>query len=342
MAVISGGHIPDRFMDKEVYFRSFRVFAPGMKASQIYHGLTNFIDAAHISTIGKVDSNTFEVIVPDREAFYVLQEAGAIQVGGKLVKLSRTSEQAMEVKCHWLPDYVSDEFLTEWFGRFGHVEDVTRDTQFVSGETPMKMKNGVRTVRLILGELYKHYIPHLVKFDAGITMLITMRGREPLCLKCQEVGHIRRDCTTVRRSYAQATVERPRRQNGPPASPAAQSQRPTTDDDVVVPQARGTPTPASAATSDPAPSPIPTPAGGSGTPDPRQEDPVGGDSQPTPGQIPGDIDVDVDTGDGDRDSMFDFLMGTVSTEKRPHEDEDDHEEPMTHAITKKGRAVPIT
>ena len=45
-------------------------------------------------------------------------------------------------------------------------------------------------------------IPHLVTFDSGQSILITMAGKPPLCLKCRCVGHVRKDCTS-RRSWSQ-------------------------------------------------------------------------------------------------------------------------------------------
>lgn len=338
MAVISGGHISDKYMDRDVYFRSFRVYAPGKKINEIYQGLTYFVEGIHVSNIGKVDSNTFEVTIPDSEAFYMLQEAGSIRVGDRDYKLRRTSEQRLEIKCHWLPDYLSDDFLVEWFGRFGTVQGVARDTQSVTGETRNIVRNGVRTVTITVGEMYKSYIPHLVKFDAGITMLITYQGREPLCLKCHEVGHMRRECL-ARRSYAQATVntpapERKSHQDFQVASPSAH-QRPAPADATATPATLTPDSDTQAPTPVPA-TPISAPITQQSAPSPPLQDGAG-ESQPTPGQRPGYGDRD---DDDDFDKIMDTLMGTVSNDKRPHDDDTD-ETKMTHVI-KKGRSVPIS
>ena len=58
--------------------------------------------------------------------------------------------------------------------------------------------NGTREVLLRTDEIHKQRIPHLIKFNSGQSVLIIMAGRQPLCLKCHEVGHVRRDCPTNR------------------------------------------------------------------------------------------------------------------------------------------------
>ena len=50
----------------------------------------------------------------------------------------------------------------------------------------------------------------MISFQGQYSMLLTVPGRPPLCLKCQNVGHIRRDCPTntkkdVTKTYASVT-----------------------------------------------------------------------------------------------------------------------------------------
>ena len=58
--------------------------------------------------------------------------------------------------------------------------------------------NGTREVLLRTDEIHKQRIPHLIKFNSGQSVLIIMAGRQPLCLKCHDLGHVRRDCPTNR------------------------------------------------------------------------------------------------------------------------------------------------
>ena len=54
--------------------------------------------------------------------------------------------------------------------------------------------NGMREVLLKTDEVQKQKIPHLVKLGSGQSILVTMQGRPPLCLKCHDVGHTCKDC----------------------------------------------------------------------------------------------------------------------------------------------------
>lgn len=66
--------------------------------------------------------------------------------------------------------------------------------------------NGVREVLLRTDEIRKQKIPHLVNFQSGQSILITMQGRPPFCLKCRELGHVRRNCPN-NRSFARVATQ---------------------------------------------------------------------------------------------------------------------------------------
>ena len=53
----------------------------------------------------------------------------------------------------------------------------------------------------------------MIEFECGARALITMRGRQPLCLYCQEVGHVRMNCpNNINAIFKQkeSVVERPK------------------------------------------------------------------------------------------------------------------------------------
>ena len=63
--------------------------------------------------------------------------------------------------------------------------------------------NGIRELRLKCDEFQKQQIPHLNNFKSGQSMLVTVAGRPPYCLRCSRVGHIRSRCPE-RRTFSQA------------------------------------------------------------------------------------------------------------------------------------------
>ena len=84
-------------------------------------------------------------------------------------------------------------FRKTFFTGIGNVVSVERDaTRFGK----ITVKSGAIRVALEVTETQKMAIPHLVKFDCGASVLITMPGRPPLCLRCSRVGHMRRDCNS--------------------------------------------------------------------------------------------------------------------------------------------------
>ncbi|KAH3803536.1 hypothetical protein DPMN_131799 [Dreissena polymorpha] len=55
-------------------------------------------------------------------------------------------------------------------------------------------RSGVRVVTVECNKNQQESIPHIISFGCGTRALITMRGRQPLCLYCQEVEHVRNTC----------------------------------------------------------------------------------------------------------------------------------------------------
>ena len=108
------------------------------------------------------------------------------------------TEQTVKLKIHWLPLYYSNRLLKAIFCDYGDVLDVS---MCKSSYAHVCALNGMREVLLKTDEIHKQRIPHLVKLSSGQSILITMQGRPPLCLKCNEIGHTRKDCPNARRSY---------------------------------------------------------------------------------------------------------------------------------------------
>ena len=82
-----------------------------------------------------------------------------------------------------------------------------------SSHKDLSAYNGRREVILKTNEIFRQKVPHLVKYGSGQSILVTVQGRPPLCLKCHEVWHIPRDCEEMRYSRAMAVAR-------PPAGPA--------------------------------------------------------------------------------------------------------------------------
>lgn len=133
-----------------------------------------------------------------------------ISIGERKARLEDSSRLKLTFKVHWLPVWVKDEFLTEYFSQFGEVVKVER-----VWSQEAKVSTEMREVTIICDDMTKEDVPHIVKFNNGaIKILITCPGRLPVCLKCNKLGHVRRDCMERQlqqqraRSYADSLKNR--------------------------------------------------------------------------------------------------------------------------------------
>lgn len=208
---VNGGDIPLRYFDKLSYERTFKVKAFGFGLRDIFEALCEILQGEEVVDLCKVDSNTFNFTVKDEQAADILNNVGRIRIKDKVFPVISISKQVVEFRVHWLPSYIKDSFIEDFFSHYGTVTSVTRDAAVFSPNDTKR--TGVRRVMLETDELRKRTLPYVVNFNGGYTALVTMAGRPPLCLRCRTIGHLRKDCNPGSRTektgamtYAQATV----------------------------------------------------------------------------------------------------------------------------------------
>ena len=148
------------------------------------------------------------------------------------------AKMVVDLRIHWLPLYLSDDVISEVLSPFGKVLNITRDKTLLDKD--VSTWNGTRLVKLQTTEFDSRNIPHIVSLGQ-CGMLITMKGRAPICLKCRQSGHLRKDCperTVSSPSYASVTNTRrnqaPQTSTPVPAVPTIPVPEPT---NTSVPQA---------------------------------------------------------------------------------------------------------
>ena len=96
--------------------------------------------------------------------------------------------------------------------------------------------------------------PHLINFKSGQSVLLTVPGRKPYCLKCQSVGHIRSRCPG--RSFA-AAVRTPERATADAVAwPDAPSPQPGLHSGNDISDPDGAPAPVDVGSGEPAPTDV--------------------------------------------------------------------------------------
>lgn len=126
-------------------------------------------------------------------------------LGERKFHVTPINKQIVFVRVHWLPVYASDTCVKHIMADYGSVLSVENAFTF-HGKNNAKIETGVKIVKMEVSEIQRLSIPHIIKFECGNSALITGGGRPPLCLKCNKIGHMRRDCPHISgpSSYASA------------------------------------------------------------------------------------------------------------------------------------------
>lgn len=154
---------------------------------------TGHVDPKEVEGIFKVSAsdNSFSVVLKSKEAVDKLAAQEYIYFKRGKFSIVKMSEQIVKLRVHWLPLFYNDSLLKYIFSDFGKVLAVER---LKTAHERMTVLNGIREVTLKVNEIEKQCIPHIINFGAGQSMLVTLSGRPPLCLRCRTTGHVRRDC----------------------------------------------------------------------------------------------------------------------------------------------------
>lgn len=222
---------------------------------------------------------TFHVTFSSLDLATCLSRRGVLSSPSCSFQLTALGRQVIQVRVHWLPDYVSDSVMYKVFGHYGEVTNVTREVTQYKGTDFI---NGVRRVTIEMDECMRKVVPHMLDFECGQKALITMFGRPPLCLRCRQVGHLRRSCPNTAQRPHEVNLERvgssgsegrdavrgndtaPARLPAPAPGPSSASPLPAGS----TPAPAVTPAPAATPVPEPTPAPVPTPAPSSDVPSP--------------------------------------------------------------------------
>ncbi|XP_077516535.1 uncharacterized protein LOC144126338 [Amblyomma americanum] len=129
-------------------------------------------------------------------------DTGHITVKEKTCVVFDPERHEVRLKVHWCAFNVSNETLWRAFADYGEVKEVSSD----------RWKTGVfenadsttRVVRLVLREgASLERLPHQMRIGNG-TVLVLEPGRTPICVRCRNTGHVRRDCKVPKCSQCHA------------------------------------------------------------------------------------------------------------------------------------------
>ena len=203
----NGGSIPDRYLDSEKERLTVKLTmsrgSSFVTAQQLLADIEGRLGGAQLEVIYQTGRSYIWFLEFSTEnGCRCFIEGGPVRGEGYEAEVQGLCEQRTLIKVHWIPSYVRLSFLGNWFADYGRVHAIKRDKVMVTESE--RAEGGTIFVQITMTEQGMAALPHVVTFNKGITMLLTLPGRAPLCLKCRCTGHIRRECP----------------QGGPPKTPA--------------------------------------------------------------------------------------------------------------------------
>ncbi|XP_075543955.1 uncharacterized protein LOC142578458 [Dermacentor variabilis] len=167
------------------------------RAQDFRDALRNVIDLKEISSIGQFQmSHVWMVTCKSGMTKSKLVARGELFVKGRRCVVIDPEPTEVQMKLLWLPERLEDDYIRDTLQAYGKVKSISAESCRVSEMEQMRTLN--RDVVLTLADgVSVGDVPHLLSVF-GVQSLVLIPGRPPLCLRCNRVGHIRRNCRTPR------------------------------------------------------------------------------------------------------------------------------------------------
>ena len=152
---------------------------------------------SQIVSFGPLAKNTeWFLMVKSERARDNLLAAGVVKVKGGVFRVRSADSTQFRVRIHWAPPFIPNDVIINHLSQYGKVLSCVNEMSVSKGFE--NVATGVRTV-VMCGN--KADLPHFfVVVDKStkqtFQLLVTVTGRPPICLRCNKVGHFRRECTT--------------------------------------------------------------------------------------------------------------------------------------------------
>lgn len=142
-------------------------------------------------------NHIWEVYFKNPEHLQSLFDAGELTVKGRRCLVIDPCFKRVHFILHWVPIDMRDRAVRRALKPFGSVDHMLRET--VPAERLPEAKWTSLWVRVTLKDgVTMNDVPHLLSLKPGSKSLIVIVGREPLCLRCNQKGHLRRFCWVER------------------------------------------------------------------------------------------------------------------------------------------------
>ena len=156
-------------------------------------GLNGLIQPKDIFALGTMQFNhSWFLRTTSSAAKDKLLSAGFITVKGHRATIHSCSAQDVTIRLHWLMYGVTEASIQSALSSYGEIKTVTWEKTTEKG-LEHSYTGVVRVCMKLKDNVTVDKIPH-VTLIAGSPSLLIIKDRPPMCLRCKNVGHIRRHC----------------------------------------------------------------------------------------------------------------------------------------------------
>ena len=191
--------IPDDGYSKELHQQTVKVTMtgegwPALRNDDVIRALADRgVDTKGIQTAWKGSNMRYlNLTFTSEEDAKKATDLGNFKLGD--VTLTVTGrETATDIKVHWVPGWIRDEFIKTCLQKYGTILSYRAETATVDG---VRVFTGSKIIRLKTTPDVEATIPVAIEVSGPVTirLLVTVRGRPPMCLNCFKLGHKQRDC----------------------------------------------------------------------------------------------------------------------------------------------------
>jgi len=204
MSIVKSERTIKGCMEAESLKRSIKLLSKGASLADIGSLLVKYgIPVSEVESIstGQPGDQSYYVSFNTIASVEKICSAAPLEVNNRKFLLTCLGKQIINVRVHWLPAFAPSTLVTNIMTEYGKVLKVSDGFVEIEG---VQVKSGVRNVMLEVSESQRLAVPHIITFNCGTQVLLTFPGRPSMCLRCHQLGHIRRDCPVGARRYAAA------------------------------------------------------------------------------------------------------------------------------------------
>ena len=119
-----------------------------------------------------------------------LSDETFLSTSGIPVKVESLDRRRVRFRVHWFPFHMKGELVEEFMEEHGSQVHIEYESQNYEG---ISMKTGTIAGTMICSETEYHQIPYRGNIH-GRVVLITVMGRQTVCLRCGDISHQRSSC----------------------------------------------------------------------------------------------------------------------------------------------------